>query len=471
MSGTAVVVGSGPNGLSAAITLAQAGHKVTVLEASATVGGGARTAEVTLPGYRHDICSAVHPLGAGSPFFRSLPLAKYGLEWLHAEIAVAHPFDDGTAAVLRTSVEETAQGFGRDAEAYRKLMTPLAQSWQELAPAILGPLARPPKHPLLMARFGLAALLSAGKLARSKFQDERTRAVIAGLAAHANVRVEAPFTAAFALVLGAAAHAVGWPVAAGGSQSIADALAGYLRTLGGEIVTGRRVDSMSDLPGTDVVLFDLTPRQISRVAGASFTDAYRSRIDSFRYGNAVFKVDYALDGRIPWRAGDCRRACTVHLGGTLDEIAAGEEEVARGRTPARPYTIVAQQSLIDSSRAPAGKHTGWAYCHVPSGSTEDMTSRIEAQIERFAPGFRDIVLARRCTGPAALEAYNENNVGGDIGGGAYGGIQMFARPAPRLSPYATSNPRLFICSASTPPGAGVHGMCGYHAGYAALRRL
>ena len=471
MSGSAVVVGSGPNGLAAAVTLARAGHKVTVLEAAPTIGGGARTGESTLPGFRHDICSAIHPLGAGSPFFRTLSLSEHGLTWLQPEIAMAHPFDDGTAVALRHSLKDTVQGLGRDAEPYRRLMEPIARGWHDLAPAILGPLARPPKNPLLMARFGLPALLSARKLARTMFQDERTRAMFAGLAAHANVRLEAPFTASFALVLGAAAHAVGWPVASGGSQSIADALASYLRSLGGEIVTNTRVESLSDVPAADASIFDLTPRQISRIAGSSFTDAYRKRLDSFRYGSAIFKVDYALDGPIPWRADECRRAGTVHIGGTLDEIVASEEDVARGRIPERPYMIVAQQSLVDPTRAPAGKHTGWAYCHVPHGCTEDMTSRIEAQLERFAPGFRDLVLARHSTSPAELAVYNENYIGGDIGGGAYNGIQMFARPAPRFDSYTTSNPRIFICSSSTPPGAGVHGMCGYHAGLAALRRL
>jgi phytoene dehydrogenase-like protein len=413
----------------------------------------------------------VHPLGIGSPFLRSLPLAEHGLEWLHPEIAMAHPMDDGTAVVMQRSLAATVGGLGRDGEAYRRLMEPIVEGWHDLAPAILGPLTRFPTHPLLMARFGLPALLSARKLARTLFKDERTRALIAGISAHANVRLEAPFTASFALVLGGAAHAVGWPVARGGSQAIADSLASYLRSLGGEIVCNTRVAKLSELPDHDVALFDTTPRQVARIAGGSLTDDYLSRLETFRYGNGVYKIDYALDGPIPWRAAECRRAGTVHIGGTLDEIVSSEDDVGRGRVPERPYMIVAQQSIVDPTRAPAGKHTGWAYCHVPHGCTVDMTSRIEAQIERFAPGFRDIVLARHKTGPTELQAYNENYIGGDIGAGAYDGLQMFVRPTARIRPYETSNPRIFICSASTPPGAGVHGMCGYFAAKAALRRL
>lgn len=471
MSGTAIVVGSGPNGLAAAVALAQKGVKVTVLEAKSTIGGGARTAELTLPGFRHDICSAIHPLGIGSPFFRALPLAQHGLRWIEPEIAMAHPFDDGSAAVLRRSLVETARGFGRDANAYRRLMAPLAEGWSDLAPAILGPLTRFPRHPFLLARFGLSALQSARHLARSVFEEEKTRALFGGLAAHANVRLEAPFTASFGLVLGAAAHAAGWPVAAGGSQAIADALASYLCSLGGEVLTDRPVSSTADLPAADITLFDLTPRQVASIAGPRLDERYRRGLERFRYGSAVFKIDYALDGPIPWRADECRRAGTVHIGGTLDEIVSAEDDVARGRVPERPYMIVAQQSLCDPSRAPEGKHTGWAYCHVPNGCTEDTTARIEAQIERFAPGFRDIVLARHVTSPSGLEAYNANYIGGDIGAGAYDGLQMFARPSLRFSPYTTSDPRMFICSASTPPGAGVHGMCGYMAAQAALHRL
>jgi phytoene dehydrogenase-like protein len=467
----AVVVGAGPNGLAAAIVLARAGVRVTVLEACETVGGGSRTAELTLPGFRHDVCSAVHPLAAGSPFFRRLPLDRYGLRWIQPEIALAHPFDDGTAAMLTRSLDETAARLGADQEAYRRLMRPLAENWSTLAPAILGPVVRRPGRPVLMARFGINALRSATGLARSCFREAKTRALFAGLAAHANVRLDRPFTASIALVLGSAAHAVGWPVAAGGSQSIVDALAGYFCALGGEVQTARRVDSLGDVEGAEAVLFDLTPAQILRIAKRGFTARYRQSLARFRYGPGVFKVDYALDGPIPWTAEACRRAGTVHLGGSMEEIAASEQLVAEGRHPERPYMLVAQQSLFDPTRAPPGKHTAWAYCHVPNGSAEDMTDRMEAQIERFAPGFRELILARHITSPAALEAYNANYVGGDIAAGAPDGLQLFMRPAIRLSPYATSDKRLYICSASTPPGPGVHGLCGYFAARAALRRL
>ncbi|MGE0543829.1 MAG: phytoene desaturase family protein [Dehalococcoidia bacterium] len=468
---TAVVVGAGPNGLAAAIVLARAGVQVTVLEAGKTVGGGSRTAELTLPGFRHDICSAVHPLAAGSPFFRRLPLHTYGLRWIQPEIALAHPFDDGTAATLTRSLDATAARFGNDRDAYRRLMRPLAKNWRALAPAVLGPLARFPRHPLLMARFGVNAVRSATGLARSNFREAKTRALFAGIAAHVNVPLERPLTASFGLVLGAAAHAIGWPVAEGGSQSIADALTAYLCDLGGVVQTARRVDSLADVPATDAVLFDLTPAQVLRIAGHRFRDGYRRSLARFHYGAGVFKLDYALDGPIPWKADACRRAGTVHLGGSMEEIALSERLIAEGRHPDRPFVLVAQQSLFDPTRAPSGKHTLWAYCHLPNGSTEDMTDRIEAQIERFAPGFKKLILARHITSPAALEAYNANYIGGDIAAGAHDGLQLFMRPAFRLSPYATSDKRLSICSASTPPGAGVHGLCGYFAARSALKRL
>jgi phytoene dehydrogenase-like protein len=444
--------------------------RVIILEAKDTIGGGMRTQELTLPGFHHDVCSAVHPLAAGSPFFRTLPLAEHGLTWIEPEIALAHPFDDGTAATLRRSLDETASLLGGDAAAYQRVMIPLAGHWDKLAAAVLGPLLRLPRHPLILARFGLSALRSATGLARSVFREAKARALLAGLAAHANVRLDRPFSASSALVLGAAAHAVGWPMARGGSQRLAEALVGHLRTLGGEVITGRRAASLGDLPDADVVLFDVTPRQLLSIAGQRLSAAYRDSLTRFRYGPGVFKVDYALECPIPWSAAECRRAGTVHVGGTLEEIVASEELVAQGQCPERPFLILAQQSLFDSTRAPEDKHTAWVYCHVPSGSPEDMTDRIEAQIERFAPGFRDTVLARHTAGPAELEASNENYVGGDIGGGAHDGLQLFLRPAARLSPYATSDSRLFICSASTPPGGGVHGMCGYHAAKAALGR-
>ncbi|MPZ50640.1 MAG: FAD-dependent oxidoreductase [Dehalococcoidia bacterium] len=467
---TANVVGAGPNGLAAAIVLAQAGVRVTVLEAEATPGGGSRTKELTLPGFRHDVCSAIHPLAAGSPFFNSLPLEAHGLRWINPDVAMAHPFDDRTAVTLRRSLDQTASLLGRDAAAYRGLMRPLVENWDKLAGDALAPLLRVPRHPLLLAQFGLSAMRPATSLAGS-FQEPRTRALLAGLAAHANVPLTKRFTASFALVLAGAAHAVGWPLAAGGSQSIADALASYLCSLGGEVVTNHRVSNLSDVAGGDAVLFDLTPRQVLRVAGDRLDGRYRKDLGRYRYGPGVFKIDYALDAPIPWMAPECRDAATVHLGGSMQEIVAGEALIASGGHPEKPYVIVAQPSLFDPTRAPEGKHTGWAYCHVPNGSDEDMTGRIEAQIERFAPGFRDRILARHTLSASDLEAYNENYVGGDIAGGSHEGLQLFLRPAPRLSPYTTPDSRLFVCSSSTPPGAGVHGLCGYFAAQATLKRL
>jgi len=468
---SAVVVGAGPNGLAAAIRLAQAGVHTTVYEARDSVGGGSRTQELTLPGFRHDVCSAVHPLAVGSPFLRTLPLADYGLEWIHPEFALAHPFDDGTAAVLSRSLEDTGVRLGEDANAYRRLFQPFVENWDALANAILGPILRMPTNPLLMARFGLHARRSATALARSSFKTEKARALFMGLAAHANVPLTSPLTASFGVVLGSAAHAVGWPFPRGGSQSIANAMAGYLTELGGEVVTSRPIESLDRLGEQDAILFDLTPRQVLAIAGDRLSDGYRRKLARFRYGAGVFKVDYALDAPVPWSADECRRAGTLHLGGTMTEIVEAEAAVARGQAPARPYVLVAQQSLTDPSRAPDGRHTLWTYCHVPHGSTEDATDRIEAQIERFAPGFRQHILARHVMSPVELEAYNENYVGGDIAGGSHGGLQLFFRPTPSISPYRTSDPRVFMCSASTPPGAGVHGMCGFFAAQATLRTL
>lgn len=467
----AVVVGAGPNGLAAAVLLARAGVPVTVFEAHERVGGGSRTAELTLPGFRHDVCAAIHPLGAGSPFFRRLPLERYGLHWIQPELQLAHPFDDGSATVLRRSIEETCAGLGADGEAYRDLIGPLAKDWDRLAPAVLGPLLRAPQHPLALARFGFAALRSASGLARARFRRPQTQALFAGLAAHGNVPLDARFSGALGLVLSAAAHAAGWPVAAGGSQAVSDALARYLQELGGEVRTDERIESLESLRAFDAALFDVTPRQLLQIAGGRLSERCRRSLRRFRYGPGVFKIDYALSGPAPWTAAECRRAGTVHLGGTIEEIEASEAQVSRGQHPERPYVIVAQQSLFDATRAPAGQHTLWAYCHVPSGSTVDMSARVEAQIERFAPGFRALVLARRATSASELEAYNPNYIGGDIAGGANDGWQLLVRPALRFSPYRTSDPRIFLCSASTPPGAGVHGMCGYFAAKAALGRL
>ena len=464
----AVVVGSGPNGLAAAITLAQAGRSVQVLEASDVIGGGARSAELTLPGFIHDVCSSIHPLAAGSPFFSTLPLADHGLEWVHPPVPLAHPFDDGTAVLLGRSVRETAESLGRDASAYSRLFEPLVADWDKLATELLGPLSFP-RRPLAMGRFALKALRSAKGLAEALFRDERARGLFGGLASHSMMPLERAPTAAFALVLGIAAHAVGWPFPRGGAQKISDALASYLQSLGGVIVTHRRIASLEELPSAGAMLLEVTPRQLAAIAADRLPSRYRRKLERYRYGPGVFKMDWALDGPIPWAAADCARAGTVHLGGTLEEMAASESAVWRGNHPERPFVLLAQHSLFDNSRAPGGKHTAWAYCHVPNGSDFDMTDRIEAQIERFAPGFRGLILARSTMSPARLEEYNPNYVGGDINGGVQDLRQLFTRPTFRLVPYSTPVKGLYICSASTPPGGGVHGMCGYFAARSALR--
>ena len=465
----AVVVGAGPNGLGAAIAIARAGRSVHVFERAETVGGGARTAELTLPGFHHDVCSAVHPLAAGSPYLGPLQLERHGLKFVYPAIEAAHPLDDGTAVALHRSVEGTAAGLGNDGRAYASLIEPLASGWDSLAELLLSP-PRPPPDPLLAARFGIRAIRSAQGLARHTFTEPRARALLAGMAAHAMRPLSAPGTAAYGLVLLALGHAGGWPVARGGSQAIADAMRAELEGLGGAVETGREIRSLSELPSARAILFDVSPHRLIEIAGDALPGRYVRALERYQYGPGVFKIDYALDGPVPWRAAECREAGTVHLGGTLEEIAAGELAVSRGSHPQRPYVLVAQQSVIDPSRAPAGKHTLWAYCHVPNGSEVDMSARIEAQIERFAPGFSELVLARATRGPAQVEAENPNYVGGDINGGLASLRQTFARPVASLSPYATPNPRIFICSASTPPGGGVHGMCGYHAARAALAR-
>jgi len=465
----AVIVGAGPNGLAAAVVLARAGRSVLVLEAKDTIGGGSRTKELTLPGFLHDVCSAIHPLAAASPFLQTLPLADYGLEWIQPEAPLAHPLDGGRAAMLERSVEATAVALGPDEHAYRKLFNPMVEHWQELIDEFLGPLPFPPKHPLLSARFAPKFILPARWLAEHTFSGEPARALFAGMAGHSILPLEQPVTSAYGLMICMLGHAVGWPLARGGSQRLMEALAGYLRSLGGEIVTDHPVCSMGDLPPARDVLFDLTPRQLLSIAGERLPSGYRRQLKKYRYGPGVFKMDFALDGPIPWQAPEVARSATVHLGGTLPEIAAGESAVWRGEHPERPYVLLAQQSLYDDTRAPQGKHTAWAYCHVPHGSTIDMTARIEAQIERFAPGFRDCIVAKHTFSPMEMEAYNPNYIGGDIIGGVSDIWQLFTRPVPRWVPYSTPTKGIYLCSSSTPPGGGAHGMCGYYAAKAVLR--
>ena len=463
----AIVIGAGPNGLAAAIEVARAGKSVRIYEANSTIGGGARSAELTLRGFTHDICSAVHPLALGSPFFSTLPLNKYGLEFIHSPIALAHPFDDGTAAILDRSVETTSESFGRDRSAYRRLMAPFVERWHDLADDLLGP-PRFPRHPLITARFGIRAIRSAKAFAESAFQEDKTRAVFAGLAAHSFLALDQLTTSAFGLVLGLLAHTNGWPIAKAGSQSISNALAAYFKDLGGEIITNHRIESLSELPPSSAVLCDLTPRQIVRIASKSLPSRFIRKLSSYRYGPGAFKLDWALNSPVPWRARECSQAATIHLGGSFAEILESEKLVNSGQHAEKPFIILCQPSLFDPSRAPQGKHTLWAYCHVPNGSQVDMTTHIENQIERFAPGFRDCIEARNVMTPAILEQHNANLIGGDINGGSQHLAQMFTRPTTRL--YSTARKGLYICSSSTPPGGGVHGLCGYHAARVALRK-
>jgi phytoene dehydrogenase-like protein len=464
----AVVVGSGPNGLSAAIVLARAGRRVTVLEGSETVGGGCRSEELTLPGFVHDPCSTVHALALASPFLSRLPLAEHGLELVHPGAPLAHPLDDGSAVILERSVEETALGLGRDADAYRRLLGPLVGTAPALMREVLGPL-RPPRHPLALARFASAGLRSAVGLARSRFEGERARALLAGCSAHSMLSLSSPASAAFGVVLMLSAHHVGWPVARGGSQRLADALASHLRSLGGQIETGRWVESLDEVAGFGTTLVDVTPRQLVRLAGVRLPPGYARRLDRYRYGPGVFKLDWALDAPIPWAAPDVARAGTVHVGGTLEQIAASEQAAIRGEHSERPFVLLVQPSLFDDRRAPDGRHTAWGYCHVPHASNRDMTEAIEAQVERFAPGFRELIAARSAMNAADIERRNPNYIGGDINGGVQDLRQLFTRPVARPVPYSTPIDGLYICSSSTPPGGGVHGMCGYFAARAALR--
>jgi phytoene dehydrogenase-like protein len=463
-----VVVGSGPNGLAAAIVLAKAGRSVLVLEAQEQIGGGTRSQALTLPGFTHDVCSAVHPMAVASPFFRTLPLQEHGLEWIHPPYPLAHPLEDGSAAWLERDLEKTCQFLGEDGKAYLRLVGFLAANWGSLEDALLGPLAFP-RRPLLMARFGLHAMLPASNFARSHFKSGPTRALFAGLAAHSMMPLDDWGTTAIGLVLAAQAHLGGWPIAKGGSQRIADALVSYLRSLGGEIATGVRVRSMKELPPSRVALCDVSPRGLLELAGDSFPRGYRRALERYDYGPAAFKVDWALRGPIPWKAPECREAGTIHIGGTLAEIVDAERGLYGNKEPERPFVLLSQPSLFDPSRAPAGCHTAWAYCHVPSGSGFDMTTRIEDQVERFAPAFRDLILARSTKSPAQMEGENSNCVGGNITGGANSLRQLFLRPTIRA--YETPVKNLFLCSASTPPGGGVHGMCGYHAATRALERI
>jgi phytoene dehydrogenase-like protein len=463
------VIGAGPNGLAAAIVLAQRGLKVTVFEAEPQPGGAARTLELTLPGFLHDFGSAVYPFAAGSPFFSTLPLSNHGLEWIHSPCPLAHPFDDGTAITLERDLHDAETLLGDDGRAWRRLMQPFVEKWSDLSSEVLQPIHLLSRHPLLLARFGLVAFPPAKMLARIWFRRERTRALFAGLAAHSFLSLDEPLSGAFGVLLGAAAHAVGWPIPQGGAQSLTNALCGYLAELGAEIKTSTRVETLASLPRFGVTLCDLTPRQLLRIAESRLSPSYARRLAKYRYGPGVFKVDYALRSPIPWKAAECLRAATVHLGGSADEIAASEAAMSHGRHSERPFVLLAQPSLFDSTRAPAGQHTAWAYCHVPNGCEFDMLPILEAQIERFAPGFRDCILARRVFSPAALEKMDANLIGGDISGGAMDIRQTLFRPTWRH--YVTSANDVYLCSSSTPPGGGVHGMCGYHAARLAVSRL
>ncbi|SHN28066.1 phytoene desaturase family protein [Mucilaginibacter sp. OK098] len=463
----AVIVGSGPNGLAAAILMQQKGLSVLLIEGKSTIGGGLRSARLTLSGYMHDICSAVHPLAIASPFFQTLPLSAHGLEYIYPEVAAAHPFDNGTAAILKGSVEETAGLLGADENAYVKLIKPVVKDWPAIAPDILGPLHYP-KHPLAMARFGLPALTSAAHLVK-RFETPEARGLFAGMAAHAIQPLSNLATSAIALVLMANGHLKGWPIPKGGSNQIANALASYFLSIGGKIETNTQITSLQQLPYAHAVLFDVTPRQLLKIAGHRFSSIYKWQLERYRYGMGVFKIDWALDAQIPFKAAGCHKAGTIHIGNTFEEITDGEKQIWQGKHSEKPYVLLAQPSIFDPTRAPEGKHTAWAYCHVPNGSKKDMAAIIENQVERFAPGFKDTILARHKMNTAQMEHYNPNYIGGDINGGVIDLGQLFTRPVLRWSPYKTSAKGIYICSSSTPPGGGVHGMCGYHAARRALK--
>lgn len=462
-----VVIGAGPNGLAAAIVLAQAGHCVEVHEAQPQIGGGARTLPLTLPGFLHDFGSAIHPMAAGSPFFSRLPLQRHGLEWIHPSAPLAHPLDDGTAVILERDIVNAASVLGADGKRWRRLFEPFARHWQQLAEETLQPVFHMPRHPFLMAHFGALALMSAHLLAETFFKDYRTRGLFAGIAAHSFLPLHAPLSASGGVMLASAGHAVGWPMPRGGAQSISNALASYLTAIGGVVHTRSPINSLEEFSPHTLLLCDVSPRQLLSITGKRLTASFQRSLDSFKPGPGTFKIDFALSEPIPWKAADCQRAGTVHLGGTLEEIAQSEEATAQGQHAERPFVLLAQPTLFDPTRAPEGKHIAWAYCHVPNGSTIDMTDRIEAQIERFAPGFRDCVLARHVSSPSILESMDANLLGGDISGGAMFLKQVLFRPSRRS--YATSDPNIFLCSSSTPGLAGVHGMCGYHAAQTAIK--
>jgi phytoene dehydrogenase-like protein len=465
----AIVVGAGPNGLAAAIAMQQQGLSVLVIEGKDQIGGGLRSAELTLPGFVHDICSTIHPMAITSPFFSKLPLDQFGLSYLYPAVDAAHPFDDGTAAILDSSLERTAQLLGQDSVTYEQVFRPLLKDFRALSEDILGPLQFP-KHPLVMAKFGLKALPSALHFVK-RFKGKKARGLFGGVAAHAIQPLSNIATAAIGLVLMMNSHASGWPAPRGGAMSLANALGSYFTSLGGEIVTGTYVNALHELPPSRAVLLDVTPRQLLTIAGDRFSSLYKWQLGRYRYGMGVFKIDWALDGPIPFTAAGCRAAGTVHLGNTIEEIAANEQRTFDGHHPERPFVLLAQQSIFDDTRAPAGKHTAWGYCHVPNGSTKDMTAAIENQVERFAPGFKDLIIGRHVMNTAQMESYNPNYIGGDINGGILDITQLYTRPALRFSPYTTPAKGIYICSSSTPPGGGIHGMCGYHAAKKALKDI
>ena len=466
----AIIIGSGPNGLAAAITLARAGLSVVVYEARDTVGGGMRSAELTQPGFIHDICSAIHPLAAASPFFQELPLTQFGLRWIEPPLALAHPLDSESPVILERSVEMTSEGLGQDSKSYSKIIGPLLRKWPKLLPELLRP-ARIPANPARLLSFGRYGIQSASGFSLRHFSGNRARAMFSGLAAHSMLPLDRSFTAAIGLVLGVTAHSVGWPLPEGGSRKIADAMSAYLKSLGGEIILDHKIEKIKDLPTTPAILLDVVPRQMLQMAAEELPESYKKKLQKFRYGPGVFKIDWALNEAIPFKHGECQQAATVHIGGNWEEIALSEEQVSRGEHPERPFVLLAQQSLFDPKRAPVGKHSAWAYCHVPAGSTIDMTEHIENQVERFAPGFKDTIIARHTMNCLEYENYNANYIGGDINGGIQDWRQILARPVLRWNPYTTPNPSLFICSSSTPPGGGVHGMCGYHAAKTVLKNI